>query len=234
MSNNICSEFTIALAGGGDPDQSIALDELFVSCMQRRRMLFVPHAVAPHEWSFDRALAWLMESPAFRRVDVTILKDDNAADIDLSMYGAVYLMGGSVYKLLDFLQRNNWFETLKTFLENDGLVYGISAGAMVLGHDISTAPIGPEGETDNIGLSSLAGMNMISGYDFYPHYRSDEDRALLDHVRKTGRKCLAASETGGLYVRTNQAVVVGDDMYVFAESGKRMVSKGSVMSVEEM
>jgi dipeptidase E len=231
MSNNICSDFTIALGGGGNPQQSIALDEFFVSCMQHRRMLYVPHA---RDWAFDHAVNWQMESPAFRRIETTTLSDENASDVDLSEYGAVYLMNGSVHKLLDFLLRNNWFPKLKTFLENDGLVYGISAGAMVLGHDISTAPIAQNVEPDVIGVGSIAGMDIVSGCNFYPHYSGEEDEALVDHVRKTGRTCLALSEAGGLYVRTDQAVVIGDDMHAFAASGKRLIPRGSVVSLREL
>jgi dipeptidase E len=234
MSNNICADFSITLAGGFREEHSIALEEMFVSCLRRRRMLFVANATAPHVWSFDRAFEWLMGSAAFRRIDVTMLRDTNASDVDLSAYDALYLMDGKAYQLLAFLQRHDWFAALKHFLENDGTIYGNGAGATVLGHDISPAQIGHHGKTDAAQLAGISGMDIITSYNFYPHYRAEDAPAVLRHVTRTGRSCLAVSTTGGLYVCNDLAIIIGDDVCLFRPTGKLLIPRGTIVSLTQL
>ena len=47
--------------------------------------------------------------------------------------------GGNTYKLLDCLKKNGAFEKIRRYLlEDDGIVYGGSAGAIIFGKDLDS------------------------------------------------------------------------------------------------
>jgi len=61
-------------------------------------------------------------------------------------------MGGNTLALLSCIKAAGFASKLKTVL-NEVLIYGVSAGAIVFGHDIESAQIGPEADENTVGLA---------------------------------------------------------------------------------
>ncbi len=56
---------------------------------------------------------------------------------DFCEYACLYIGGGNTYKLLDCLKKSGAFEKIRRYLlEDDGIVYGGSAGAIIFGKDL--------------------------------------------------------------------------------------------------
>ena len=70
------------LAGGGNAEQSTLVDEYFSDLIPKMKMLFIPQAVSPSHWSYEKALEWIHKPTAFRDFSITMLKDLNGKTID--------------------------------------------------------------------------------------------------------------------------------------------------------
>ena len=71
-------------------------------------------------------------------------------------YACLYIGGGNTYKLLNDLKVSGAFDKIKKYLlEDNGIVYGGSAGAIIFGKDLDSCNTDDENEVgldDNTGL----------------------------------------------------------------------------------
>ena len=89
---------------------------------------------------------------------------------DFNDYACIYIGGGNTYKLLNDLKESGTFDKIKNYLINDnGIVYGGSAGAIIFGKDLDSCNTDDENE---VGLIDNTGFNMINGYSLLCHYTS--------------------------------------------------------------
>ncbi|MCQ2011585.1 Type 1 glutamine amidotransferase-like domain-containing protein [Sporolactobacillus sp. STSJ-5] len=85
---------------------------------------------------------------------------------DLSIFSAIYMSGGSAEKLL-YHFNNGFGELLQRYFHHGGIIYGQSAGAIVLGKTIDTF----QQLNDD-----LNGLNLISGFSMACHFQEDNGR----------------------------------------------------------
>lgn len=97
---------------------------------------------------------------------------------NLNEYACIYIGGGNTYKLLKDLKDSGAFDKIKKYLLNDnGIVYGGSAGAIIFGKDLDSCNTDDENE---VNLEENSGFDMIDGYSLLCHYTNrNEDRTLL-------------------------------------------------------
>ena len=93
-------------------------------------------------------------------------------------YACLYIGGGNTYKLLNDLKVSGAFDKIKKYLtDENGIVYGGSAGAIIFGKDLDSCNTDDDNE---VGLIDNTGFNMIKGYSLLCHYTSrEEDRTEL-------------------------------------------------------
>lgn len=215
------------LAGGGNAEQSELVDEFFVQFLPRRRFLLIPHAVAPKLWGYEKTLEWIHKPKAFQDIEIVMWEDISGKTLeDLGDFDAIYLMGGNTYELLHQLRESNFLELIPRFLDTGKMMYGISAGAYVLGKDISDR-IPPEDEDKNkIGLKDLSSLNLLQNYNVHCHYVSEHDRALLDFVHEYKIPLFAIPERSGVYVNGKSYTALGyEPVCIFHENGTKEVLK---------
>jgi dipeptidase E len=219
----------LILAGGGDPKDSMLVDRFYNMLLPRKRLLFLPQAVAPVTWSYDRAYFWLRRNPMLKNIKIRMWKHLTGKSYDdLAVFDTVYVMGGNTFKLLYQLRKTGFLEHLSRFIKSGRVVYGISAGAIILGKDIQTALIGTEADKNEVGLRNLEGLNLLNGYNVHPHYDPANDESLFDHLRKNkSTSLLAIPEKSGAYVRNNSLLVLGyDPIYLFQDGKKKSFRPG--------
>src|SRR5690242_16991774 len=130
----------LILAGGGNAIQSQLVDEYFADLLPRGTFLYLPQATAPQPWSFDQAYEWIHRPKAFRNLRIEMWEDlADKTYQQLEPFDAIYLMGGNTFVLLHELRKSKFDVLLREFLKSGRIIYGISAGAIVLGEDITTA-----------------------------------------------------------------------------------------------
>jgi dipeptidase E len=130
----------IALAGGGGAEDSRLLDETFAFWIgPRAQMLYLPIALRGIR-SFESCFEWIMGTLAPLGITHIIMWTDLAEHKanELQAFDAIYVGGGNTYSLMAELIHSSFHQHLRTYAYQGGIIYGGSAGAVVLGKDIRT------------------------------------------------------------------------------------------------
>ena len=62
---------------------------------------------------------------------------EELASKNLQHYAALFIGGGNTYKLLLGLKQSGSFNKIRDYINNNGIVIGRSAGAVIFGYDIN-------------------------------------------------------------------------------------------------
>ncbi len=223
-------DLRLLLAGGGGAEDSRPLDALFAAWTGRGgRMLYVPVAMDERVRSYDSSYAWI--SSVFEPLGVgeielwTELPRGN--DSGLARFDSVYIGGGNTYRLLHAMRSSGFAEVLARFADRGGAVYGGSAGAAVLGRDISTVA---SMDANEVGLTDTRGLDLVGGYSAWCHYEPGHDPEIRCYVAGRGEPVLALPERAGVCVSGEGIRAVGyEPVAVFrpGEDGAEIIPPGA-------
>ena len=131
----------LILAGGGDATRSAKVDSFYRSLNPGRRTIAcIPQAIAPAEGAWERAERWLFERPALEGFDAHTIGDLAGVEpATLRSFHSMFIMGGNTFTLLAGVKAVGFGSKLKAVLD-EVPIYGTSAGAIILGHDIEFGP----------------------------------------------------------------------------------------------
>lgn len=120
----------------------------------------------------------------------------------------IYLSGGNTYYFLNNLKKRYFITRLRRFASNGGHIIGLSAGAIMMSKDISTAQFGDE---DIVGLSDLSSLDLVD-FDFMPHWNNDSHylKELKEYSKTTGNTIYTCNDGDGIIVLNNKLHFYGD------------------------
>lgn len=218
----------ILLAGGGDERDSRPLDEIFAGWLGGGRLLYLPTALV-HPSNIQAGVRWIHQT--FTPLGVENIEawhnliGKTAAD--LAAFDAVYIGGGNTFYLLQQLRHHKLDLALDDFARESKPVYGGSAGAIILGYDIT-----PCAHIDEniIGLTDYSGLDLILGYAIWCHYVPSDERRIQKYVARTGIPSLAISERSGLYRQGDILYAAGFEAVIqFTLRGQTVFPPGSII-----
>lgn len=126
-------------------------------------------------------------------------------------YDLIFLNGGYPFYLLHFIKKSGADLILKKINQNGGLIFGLSAGSIVLGPSIALMQyLYPEDNQFND--TNLDGLN-LTAIHVYPHFKEmlTRDPTIKEKIDKYG------SKTGINITRldNNQAIAVDKNTQIF-------------------
>lgn len=192
----------IFLAGGGDEKASIDLDKKFVSLLDpTKTLIYIPNAM--QEKKYKACLRWF--TSVFTPLGVKNIRMLNTMDgnLNLKTVSGIYLGGGDANKLLKEIYNSSFDNTLQEAIKMDKPIYGGSAGAIVLGKDVRSAPEAREKKAEE-----SRGLNLIFGYSVYCHYNKSSDD-IFSVKKMLSCPIVAIPENSGIYVEENVLQVIG-------------------------
>ena len=221
---------TVHLGGGGDErDEALLWDEVFVP---GRSIAVWPFAMAPGA-DRDGSVRWFRAALAARggfTVRAWGVGEDGGehggGDGGLAGVDVVALPGGNTFDLLHEVRRLGLWDLLREFLDDGGAVYGGSAGAVLLGADVSIAAgLDP----NRAGVTDTRGFDRVAGAVVRPHYEPALAAELRHWARSHGRVVVGLPERSGLVVDGVRARAVGPEpLRVFTPDGAdRELSAGT-------
>jgi dipeptidase E len=204
------------LGGGGDTEQSKALDIELGTLFEGTRKptcLYIP--VAMDESKHSSAKEWFTNN--YDNVCCRIEMLGRLTDLDpKESFDVIYIGGGNTGKLLDRIYDSGFDQYLFRHLAAGRVVYGGSAGAIVLGRTILTAPTTEHSSTSNDGLDLLGSKAVVAHYN---------DAADQERVRELclQLECtlLAIPEDAGVVVTGEELKAVGSTDVVIFEPGEQ-------------
>lgn len=120
---------------------------------------------------------------------------------ELKRCNAIYMSGGNTYYFLNNLRRRGLIPFLRDFVEQGGILIGVSAGAMIMCRTIEAAGFLDPNE---IGLKDMNGVGCVASH-FLPHY----DEQIHDRKEISSRldgTIYACKDGAGLIVDTTGAI----------------------------
>ena len=213
----------VLLAGGGEAEDSLLLDKKPANWVGRNgKMLFWPFARSDL-LSFESSLQWITEtfSPLnIRDIEMwSALTGHRASELD--EFDAVYIGGGNTYWLLAQLTESGFDHHLVNYVENGGIVYGGSAGAVILGRDIQTVS---HLDPNDINLAETRCLNLTAGYSVWVHYQMKDDKLISAYLKTQRHPVIAISERSGVVFKDTGMQSVGyEPAYIFDDTGKHEI-----------
>ncbi len=210
--------------GGGSGLQTTLVNKKFKEVLNKdtRPLLYIPFAMT--KFPLESCYEWIKEELKDVGLSSIYMVEnvEKLEKLDLNNYCAIYIGGGNTYLLLSLLKSNNSFNMLLDYIKNDGIVYGGSAGAVILGNDIDTIKLMDKNE---VLLEDTKGLNVINGFSIYPHYgnKSEEfESSAVKHLSKFNTKVFALPEEVTLYMENGKCEIIGDRPFSVFDCGKEI------------
>jgi dipeptidase E len=210
-------EKNIFIGGGGGEKESVLIDNLFFKTIKRRKIagvVYIPVALTSRPYS--DCLKWFKKVVAGRvdRIQMwTSLKNKSLRNLQKKV--AVYIGGGDTGRLLRLVKAAKFDKKLSDFVNHGGIVYGGSAGGIVLSKDIRTA-------TEVKATKNTEGLNLLHDLLLVCHYSPERDSGIAKISKLLKTRVLAIPENAGLFVTHSKIEAVGPGKcYHFSEKSKK-------------
>lgn len=223
----------LILCGGGDGKQNTQANQRLNEIIDHTRpILYIPLAMDEKVHSYDSCYEWIKGE--LRNVDIPSIEMvrtfEELASKDLEKYAALFIGGGNTYKLLLGLKSTKAFANIKNYLNNNGIIIGGSAGAVIFGYDIN---IISSMDLNDVNLIDTKGFDMLSGISIFPHYTNkkstlteqENEKRLIDFTNsiinfsKTVGEVFAIPEEDAIYVNDNSIEFLGTRPYFIFKNG---------------
>lgn len=203
----------IFFSGGGDEIQSFAFDSAFASHLQLpKNVLYIPVAMKNKNISYDDCLSWITKTlDAHGIKKITMCTDLSSMTItEIKKYAAIYIGGGNTFVLMKQIRESGFDKLLWQYAQDpDKVIYGGSAGAIILGSSIRLAKYLDEQE-ESVYLQGLGFYQRL----IFPHYSQEHHRKKLIE-ESSDDAIVALSEESGIVVAENIVHPIGDGVYFF-------------------
>ena len=191
----------LLLSGGGSPEQVKEIDEFFAGYVNGGKVLYIP--VAMDDIPYEECLKWfksVYEKYGVTKIDMcTNLQESK----NLDEYIAIFIGGGNTFKLLKEIKESNFDKKLIQYLNDDGFVYGGSAGAIIFSSSIDTASYA---DANNVNLKDLSSLNLLNDHRIWCHYDGVNG---MDELMNLKGKIIALYEESGLFYDGNKLNIIG-------------------------
>lgn len=204
----------IFLAGGGSAEDSKLLDERFVEILDRTKpLVYIPNAMKSRP--YRSCLEWFRSVMSPLGVTNVEMWDNLRSQYPATSIAGVYIGGGDTVKLSNEL-RASGFNGYLLEVANAGVpLYGGSAGAIILGEDLRTAP-----EAKGLDDSEAMGLKIVPGYSIVCHYNVSEEAAVRQLAQRFGHSILAIPEKAGGYLSDSILTNYGTESISILQGGK--------------
>ena len=192
----------------------------------------VPLAMDESEHPYDGCYEWIQgELSKVNVPSIEMVRSfEELASKDFQQYAAIFIGGGNTYKLLSGLKESRAFDKILGYINDDGIVIGGSAGAVIFGYDINIIAKMDKNEVD---LTDTKGFDSLSGISIFPHYTNkksrlsdEENQERLNMFTESIKEysinigdVIAIPEEDAIYVNGQEFEVIGTRPYYVCKNG---------------
>ena len=109
------------------PDALDSYDEI-IEVLKNKKVAIIPNAKLKDK---DRTNSIVAKKELEKNNIESNVIDIDEEELNINEYDALYLSGGEPKYLMDSIINSNLFDTIKSFIDNGGIIIGQSAGAMI-------------------------------------------------------------------------------------------------------
>lgn len=205
----------IFLAGGGSAEDSRLFDERFVKIIgYTKPLVYIPNAMK--SWSYQSCFEWFQSVMIPLGVTKIEMWDDlRPRYSEVTSIAGIYIGGGDAVKLLKELRESGFNDYLFEAATAGIPLYGGSAGAIILGEDIRTAP-----EAKNLNALESVGLKIISGYSILCHYDAKDENTVQQLSQSLSRNIIAIPEKAGGHFLSGNLINYGIEPISIFRAGR--------------
>lgn len=213
----------LALYSGGDNVVNEKIDKELVKLLPANPSItYIPAVSGKHEYYFPIFQNYFAKYGITKTNFFLADKPFSEAQLnELLSSDAIYLSGGNTYSFLNTLKQKGLIPKIREFVNNDGVLIGVSAGSLLQTPNINLAAL-PSFDCDEntVGLEDLDAIGLVD-FEFFPHYPNtqDYDNEIFEYSKSNGRPIYACPEGSGIIVKDDKPTFHGQ-VYKF-EHGKK-------------
>lgn len=218
----------IFLAGGGSTEESKPLDEQFVRVLDLSKpLVYVPNAMRSRP--YQDCLEWFRSVMNPLGVNTIEMWDDLRPRHPADSIAGIYIGGGDMAKLLKEIREAGFDEYLHEVVRNGVPLYGGSAGAIILGEDVRTAP-----ETSQLDATEATGLGIIKNHSIVCHYETDDLKGTMNLSKDLRQNIIAIPERAGGYVAGKTLTNYGTEPLVIVRADRaETINPSHSIEIEE-
>ncbi|MCM1989243.1 Type 1 glutamine amidotransferase-like domain-containing protein [Oceanirhabdus seepicola] len=131
--------------------------------------------------------------------------------MDIFKCDAIHLSGGNTFYFLHLLKKRGFIELLKSYVNNGGILIGISAGSIIMTKTIDLAGYGEDSDENIIGLEITDSLGFVD-FEFYPHWDGSENilDSLNTYAKKKDCAVYACKDGDGIVINDDEIKLIGD------------------------
>ena len=210
---------TLIISGGGNAKTTEIVDSIFLEHLKVNQVCLIPIAKTGQTKDYKNSVSWLfnkLNSLSAERINVSLILDLQKV-ISINKNIALYFGGGNSYKLLKLIIESGFNLKLNQFLDEGGVVYGTSAGAVIMGENISTYIDDEYIEVNNQKNYNIEqGFSLIANFSLLTHYNKGDELKLLNYFKKHNNPVIAIPEGTALLVKNKKIKIIGSEgVYIF-------------------
>ncbi len=191
-------------SGGALLDNSILNQEIISNCKSKDiQITYIPASSFGHLGDYRSFIYYFKKLgvkkfiffPVENKVSPILTEQAFESDV-------IFLSGGNTFSFLNSLRQQNMITKLKKFVEDGGILAGLSAGAILMTPNIKTASYPDFDRDDNyIGLKKLSALKLVS-FEFFPHYKNSKryDDVLRKKTKEFKHPLYASPDGSGIIV----------------------------------
>jgi dipeptidase E len=137
-------------------------------------------------------------------------KTKEQISIELADADCVWVNGGNTFYLLDIAHKTGFYDVISDLVRNKGVVYGgTSAGSILAGKSIESAGWKPEGDSNDVGITDLTGLNFAQFIPFV-HYKKLVHEASIKQIKNSSDIVYAISDDAFIKIINDSIELIGD------------------------
>ncbi len=211
--------------GGSTKELAMTMSKVNEAMNHNKPILYVPLAMDELDHPYDGCYEWFQKQIV--NVDVVGVEMPRSfeefASLDFNNYSAIFIGGGNTYKLLKGIKDNGIFEKINEYLNDDGIVIGCSAGAIIFGYDINSCLAM---DRNDVGLVDTKGFNKLNGKSVFAHYTNSKTEEIhkkytdyLVEYSTTNETIIALPEEDTILVDNENESIFGTRPYYEFNNG---------------
>lgn len=219
----------VFLCGGGADVQTIEANKRLNEVIDHSKpCLYIPLAMEAD--MYDSCYEWIqgeLSSVVIPGIHM-VRSAEELAEKDFTDYSFLFIGGGNTFKLLSDIKVSGAFEKMREYLEQGGVAFGGSAGAIIFGRDLEACVLD---DPNDVNLTDIDGYDVLDGISVLCHFGNrtvEKDEAsrrfLLDLSMR--RKAVALPEEVTLFVNDEKVEVIGERPFYLFEDGKMVERRG--------
>jgi dipeptidase E len=216
----------LLLNGGGSTKELIPVMNKLNEIMDHSKpILYIPLAMDESEHTYDSCYDWFLQQVTNVNVPSVDMPRtfEELASKKLNNYSAIFIGGGNTFKLLKGIKDNGIFDKIIEYLNNNGIVIGGSAGAIIFGYDINSCLAMDD---NDVNLIDTKGFNALNGKSIFGHYTNEDSQEAHERFKNyllnyslSKEEVIALPEEDTIFIDDNEITILGNKPYYEFKNG---------------